>query len=163
MKIQPSLRASATGLLLLALALSGHAGETCPACVAAPETPAPAKTTPPAGAPSSRHAGITVGGCYGKPEPQPSPAQAPSEPAPAGHPLRGVIVDVLPARQALLVHHEEIPGVMREMTMLLKVDATTLAAAKKGAAITATLLRKTDGWWLENVTPAASPDPTSAP
>lgn len=89
-----------------------------------------------------------------------SPAAAETAPKPAaepGHPLRGVIVDVLSARQALLVHHEEIPGVMREMTMLLKVDAPTLAAAKKGAAITATLIRKTDGWWLENVTPIATP------
>lgn len=82
---------------------------------------------------------------------------APKPAAEPGHPLRGVIVDVLPERQALLVHHEEIPGVMREMTMLLKVDAPTLAAAKKGGAITATLIRKTDGWWLENVAPVATP------
>jgi Cu/Ag efflux protein CusF len=94
----------------------------------------------------SVHAGETCPTCL-----------APAQPASAGHPLRGIIVDVLPARQALLVHHEEIPGVMREMTMLLKVDAPTLAAAKKGAAITATLLRKTDGWWLENVAPVPAP------
>lgn len=92
--------------------------------------------------------------------PTATPAAAAETAKPAteqGHPLRGVIVDVLSARQALLVHHEEIPGVMREMTMLLKVDAPTLAAAQKGAAITATLVRKTDGWWLENVTPATAP------
>jgi hypothetical protein len=74
--------------------------------------------------------------------------------APVGHPLRGVIVAVLPEKSALLVKHEEIPDVMSAMTMLLKVDAATLAAAKKDQAITATLLKKPDGWWLENVRPA---------
>ena len=70
-----------------------------------------------------------------------------------GHPLRGVIVGVLAERSSLLVKHEEIPGVMRAMTMLLKVDADTLAAAKKDQAITATLLKKADGWWLQDVKP----------
>jgi len=77
------------------------------------------------------------------------PAAEPA--AEAGHPLRGVVVAVLPEKSALLVRHEEIPGVMAAMTMLLKVDAPTLAAAKKDAAITATLVKKSDGWWLESV------------
>ncbi|MEN9842081.1 MAG: hypothetical protein RL376_1881 [Verrucomicrobiota bacterium] len=78
-----------------------------------------------------------------------------------GHPLKGVIVDVVAEKKALLVKHEEIPGVMRAMTMLLKVDAPTLAAAQKGQAITATLHKHTDGWWLENITPVpTTPPPT---
>ncbi len=87
-----------------------------------------------------------------------APADEPAAAAPAsepGHPLRGVIVEILPDKQALLVNHEEIPDVMRAMTMLLKVDAPTLAAAKKGQSITATLRRRTDGWWLTDVTPVA--------
>lgn len=80
----------------------------------------------------------------------PSTAAASAE-APAGHPLRGVIIAVLAEKSALLVKHEEIPGVMSAMTMLLKVDAATLAAAKKDQAITATLLRLDDGWWLRDV------------
>ncbi len=75
--------------------------------------------------------------------------------APTGHPLKGVIVDIVAEKKALLVKHEEIPGVMRAMTMLLKVDAPTLASAQKGQVITATLLKKSDGWWLENITPLA--------
>jgi hypothetical protein len=43
---------------------------------------------------------------------------------------------------------------MRAMTMLLKVDAPTLAAAQKDQAITGLLVRKPDGWWLEEVKPA---------
>jgi hypothetical protein len=69
------------------------------------------------------------------------------------HPLKGVVIDVLADKSALLVKHEEIPGVMKAMTMLLKVDADTLKspAAIKGTAITALLVRKADGWWLETV------------
>jgi hypothetical protein len=70
-----------------------------------------------------------------------------------GHPLKGVVVDVLADKSALLVKHEEVPGVMKAMTMLLKVDAETLKspAATKGAAITGLLVRKADGWWLEDI------------
>jgi Cu/Ag efflux protein CusF len=74
---------------------------------------------------------------------------------PKRHPLKGVVVDVLADKSALLVKHEEIPGVMKAMTMLLQVDADTLKspAATKGAAITGMLVRKADGWWLEEVQP----------
>jgi len=77
--------------------------------------------------------------------------------APKRHPLKGVIINVVADKSALLVKHEEIPGVMKAMTMLLKVDADTLksSAATKGTAITGFLVRKTDGWWLEEV--AAAP------
>jgi Cu/Ag efflux protein CusF len=70
--------------------------------------------------------------------------------------LRGVILEILPEKQSLLVHHEEIPGVMRAMTMLLKVDPPTLAAARKNQRITATLTRRADGWWLTDVAPASA-------
>ena len=77
---------------------------------------------------------------------------APEAPtAPRGHPLKGVIVAVVAEKSALLVKHEEIPDVMDAMTMLLKVDAATLAAAKKDQAITARLVKKADGWWLQDV------------
>lgn len=73
---------------------------------------------------------------------------------PARHPLKGVVLDIRADRGALVVKHEEVPGVMRAMTMLLKVDAPTLAAAKKDQAIIGLLVRKPDGWWLEEVKPA---------
>lgn len=80
------------------------------------------------------------------------------ETAPKRHPLKGVVLDVFAEKSALLVKHEEIPGVMKAMTMLLKVDADTLKlpAATKGAAITGLLVRKVDGWWLEEVKPASN-------
>lgn len=71
--------------------------------------------------------------------------------APAAHPLKGVVIDVMTERSALLVKHEAIPGVMKAMTMMLKVDADTLKSASKNQAITGTLTQKDDGWWLEGV------------
>ena len=70
------------------------------------------------------------------------------------HPLRGIVTAVYEDRSALMVKHEEIPGVMRAMTMLFKVDAATLKAAKKGQAITAQMSREGDDWWLHEVKPA---------
>jgi hypothetical protein len=77
--------------------------------------------------------------------------------APVGRPLKGVIAKIIAPQSALLVTHEEIPGFMKAMTMLLKVDAPTLAAAEKGQAITGILIKKPDGWWLENVSPVTAP------
>ncbi|MFH1498112.1 MAG: copper-binding protein [Verrucomicrobiota bacterium] len=77
-----------------------------------------------------------------------------SDEQPAGHPLKGVVVKVVAERSALLVKHEEIPGVMKAMTMLLKVDATALESVKADQAVTGILVKKDDGWWLLDVTPA---------
>ncbi len=74
-----------------------------------------------------------------------------SDTAIARHPLRGVIVAVRPNDSALLVKHDEIPGYMRAMTMLFKVDAAALSAFKKGDAITGTLVQREDGFYLENI------------
>lgn len=84
---------------------------------------------------------------------EPPAAEAAEATAPKGHPLRGVVVAVLAEKSSLLVKHEEIPGVMAAMTMLLKVGAPTLATARKDQAITGTLVKKPDGWWLEDLTP----------
>jgi hypothetical protein len=73
----------------------------------------------------------------------PAAGSAPAK-APARHPLKGVVLDIRADRSALIVKHEEI----------LKVDAPTLAAAQKDQAITGLLVRKPDGWWLEEVKPA---------
>ena len=77
-----------------------------------------------------------------------------SEPKPAEvkrHPLKGVVVEVEPAQGRLLVTHEAIPDFMPGMTMMFRVDATTLKAVKSGDAITATLIERGDDFWLEDV------------
>ncbi len=74
-----------------------------------------------------------------------------------GHPLRGVVESVLAERQALLVKHEEIPGVMKAMTMMLRVAPFVLNQVKAGDTITATLHRSEDGvWYLDNVAVSAN-------
>jgi Cu/Ag efflux protein CusF len=67
------------------------------------------------------------------------------------HPLKGVVTGVLAEKSAILVKHEEIPGVMRAMTMMFKVDADTLKSSKEGQAITALMSRQGDAWVLEKV------------
>ena len=85
-----------------------------------------------------------------------SPAAAnPSAPAAAPeikrYALRGVVVAVDADKSALRVKHEEIPGFMRAMTMQFKVDASTLTAAKVGAALTGQMSRQGKDWVLEAV------------
>jgi len=75
------------------------------------------------------------------------------------HPLRGVITAVYPDRSALMVKHEAIPGVMRAMTMLFKVDGPTLKTVRPGQAITAMMSRQGDEWWLHEVKTVAAPPP----
>ena len=66
-------------------------------------------------------------------------------------PLRGVVVAVDAERAMLTVKHEAIPGVMRAMTMLFRVEPETLKSARAGQAITAMLSRRGDEWWLHEV------------
>ncbi len=76
------------------------------------------------------------------------------------HPLKGVVTDLLPDQSALMVKHEEIPGVMKAMTMMLTVEPSVLDRVKKGDAITALLYRNPEGTWrLDDVQvlPPATP------
>lgn len=50
-----------------------------------------------------------------------------------------------------MVKHEEIPGVMRAMTMMFRVDEATLKSVQKGQSITAMMSRQADEWWLHDV------------
>ncbi len=74
------------------------------------------------------------------------------------HPLRGVVTKVQPESSSLMVKHEAIPGVMRAMTMLFKVDAEVVGRIKLGETITAKMSRVNDEWRLDDVrvVPAAS-------
>lgn len=67
------------------------------------------------------------------------------------HPLKGVIVAIDADLSALRVKHEEIPGVMRAMTMLFKVDAATLKSVQTGDEITALMSRQDGEWRLAEV------------
>ncbi len=91
-----------------------------------------------------------------------SPKNPPETPPASGaqperrHPLRGSITAVHPDRSAIMVKHEAIPGVMRAMTMLFRVDDATLKTVEKGQTITAMMSRRADEWWLHEVKIAPS-------
>lgn len=67
------------------------------------------------------------------------------------HPLKGIVTGVLADQSALMVKHEAIPGVMRAMTMMFKVDAATLQSVQKGQQITGKMSRQGDHFVLEDV------------
>ena len=73
-----------------------------------------------------------------------------SEPA-KRHPLKGVVTAVYADRSSLMVKHEEVPGVMRAMTMMFKVDENALKAVKAGDHITAQMSRTEGEWRLHDV------------
>ncbi|MCF3648910.1 copper-binding protein [Synoicihabitans lomoniglobus] len=76
----------------------------------------------------------------------------PSEAETRGHALRGRIEGIMADRNALLVAHEEIPGVMRAMTMMFQVDPRVIPLVKAEQNITARMERREDGkWWLFNI------------
>lgn len=83
------------------------------------------------------------------PSPAPVATEVPAEPK--SHPVKGVVMDLMPEKTALLVKHEAVPGVMRAMTMMFKVDPAVLAKVKRGDAISALMSRRADGWWLHEV------------
>ncbi|GAB5560918.1 MAG: hypothetical protein SynsKO_25650 [Synoicihabitans sp.] len=73
----------------------------------------------------------------------------PGEEANRGHAVKGEIVDILQDRDALLVKHEEVPGVMMAMTMAFQVDRRVLNLVKAGQNISGRMERRDDGkWWL---------------
>jgi Cu/Ag efflux protein CusF len=73
---------------------------------------------------------------------------ADTTPAPQLHPLTGVVTKVMADRGALMVKHDEIPGVMRAMTMMFLVEADVLARVKQGDAIKAQMGRNADNKWI---------------
>lgn len=108
--------------------------------------------TPAAFASTDKNCGCTC--CADKPKGEAcccAPTQAAKADDIQRHSLRGVVTRIDATRSALMVKHEEIPGVMRAMTMLFKVDAATLAAVKPGDTITGLMSRQGTDWVLENV------------
>jgi protein SCO1/2 len=73
------------------------------------------------------------------------------------HPLRGVVVEVHEDPPALLVDHEEIPGVMAAMTMKFGVDAATADAVRPGERIEARMRFQEGEWRLEDVRVVPTP------
>ncbi len=76
----------------------------------------------------------------------------PAQSAATGHPLRGVVSQVLAEKKLVLIKHEEIPGFMKAMTMAFHVPESIFTRLRSGTLVAATLLPKQpDGWHLTEV------------
>jgi len=76
----------------------------------------------------------------------------PEEAATRGHAFAGVIVSRLPDRGALMIDHEEIPGVMPATTGEFQVDRRVVGLVEPGQRISARVERRADGnWWLFSI------------
>ena len=66
---------------------------------------------------------------------------------------------MLKDRDALLVAHEKVPGVMMAMTMAFQVDRRVLDLVKPDQEITGRMERRDDGkWWLFSIRIVSSVD-----
>ena len=68
-----------------------------------------------------------------------------------GFPMKARIVSVVQEHAALVVQQQEIPGVMRAMTLELRADPDVLAAAAPGRALLARIERRGKTWWIFGV------------
>jgi protein SCO1/2 len=85
-------------------------------------------------------------------QPQPAPAATASQPAAARYDLKGKVVSIDAANNALTVDHEEIPGFMAAMTMPYPVkDAQALGTLSPGDEITAKVATDGTSYWLEEI------------
>jgi Cu/Ag efflux protein CusF len=92
--------------------------------------------------------------CCVSPAPAAAASSTPAAETPRSHPLRGVVVAIDTARSELTVKHEAIPGVMRAMTMVFKVEPAAVKSIEQGQTITAKMSRRGDAWWLHEIKPA---------
>jgi Cu/Ag efflux protein CusF len=68
-----------------------------------------------------------------------------------GYPVKGRVLGTDPDRGQVLVKHEEIPGVMRAMTMAFKVDPVVLPTLQRNQELLGRIERRGREWWLFNV------------
>lgn len=81
---------------------------------------------------------------------------APAPTAPAAdnaprYPFHGVIKGLFPEKGMLLIKHDEVPGLMKGMTMGFRVQPEVFHQVKKGETIDATLVVREDDFYLENI------------
>lgn len=74
-----------------------------------------------------------------------------------GYPIKGVVTKVMTERGMVLLKHEEIPGVMRAMTMAFQVEPETLEQLKVDQALLGRMERRGRNWHLFSVKLLGSP------
>lgn len=80
-----------------------------------------------------------------------------------GYPIKGVVTKVMTDRKLILVKHEEIPGVMRAMTMAFKVEPQVFPSLIEGQELLGRIERRGRDWHLFNVKLLGSPATKTQP
>lgn len=95
---------------------------------------------------------LVLGGGAACTRTEPEPAAA--APAEERYPIRGEILAIDAERKVLIVHHEEVPDYMPEMTMEFLVNTGDIANAREGQRIRADMIPSDTGdYRLENIWP----------
>lgn len=68
-----------------------------------------------------------------------------------GYAVKGVVTKVLLKQGLVMIRHEEIPGVMRAMTMAFRADLAALKNLRAGQEILGRMERRDRDWWVFNV------------
>jgi protein SCO1/2 len=96
-------------------------------------------------------AALALAGCSRSDPPAPAESATPAE---KRYPITGEVLSADPARKVLIVHHDEIPGYMPEMTMEFIVSAGDLAVIQPGMHIRAEMIPSDTGdFRLEKIWP----------
>lgn len=90
---------------------------------------------------------LALGACREKPATTAAPAKLQT------FTVKGVVEEVLPNRESVVIRHEEIPGYMEAMTMPFSVKRTNeVAGLVKGARVSFRLMVTADESWIEQIT-----------
>lgn len=74
------------------------------------------------------------------------------KPAQEHYPFHGMILTIEPRGHSALIQHEDVPGLMKGMTMPFTIkDDKVLAALKPGDVIQATLIKQDYESWLDDI------------
>lgn len=96
-------------------------------------------------------AALALAGCSRSDPAAPAESAAPAE---KRYPITGEVLSADPTRKILIVHHDEVPGYMPEMTMEFIVSAGDLAVIKPGMRIRAEMIPSDTGdFRLEKIWP----------
>ncbi|MBU6402539.1 MAG: copper-binding protein, partial [Verrucomicrobia bacterium] len=102
-----------------------------------------------------------------RPAVQPKPGISTAPPAPPRtYPARGVVKELKPDGQTVVIQHEAIPGYMEAMTMPFPVkDPKELAGLHPGDRVEFRLVVTTNEGWIDQIKPVAAtaPTPPTAP
>lgn len=82
----------------------------------------------------------------------------------AGHPIQGVVTNVLTKKQLVLIRHEAVPGVLAANVRAFRVSDEIFATLKSGTRIAGVLLPpQSDGWRIADLRLAAASGEIIAP